>query len=182
MQTVKISTVCSYRLDNDYIKFSIATVEEIPVMEIYDGNNLIYYKPLGKEERDLSSDMEVINHVVEKMPSTRNRWLDVARCQWLVNSFPQMMYKERTTVYEFVVNNKVAYIHVTEDYNKHAKLHLLNDETKDRLSIDFDIQPGSNILQACAEYVDLLNVIVGVFKSNVLEINKPTLQKRMFTE
>jgi len=181
MRAVTVSTNYTYHLDGEYLRFFVGKIEGVPLVEIYSGNNLIYYKPLNAEESKMS-DIELIQMTVKSMSKARNRWYDNKICQWLVENFETMIYKERTTIYEFQINSRVQRVFVTEDYKNHARVHLLNDETRDKLSIDFDVQEGENILQACANYVGVLNIIIKAFKENESEINQPTLLKNMFTE
>lgn len=179
MKAVTVSTNYTYELNSEYLRFFVGRIEGVPLVEVYSGNNLIYYKPLTADEAKKVSDIELVKLTVESMNKARSRWFDIRLCQWLVDNFSSMNYKERTTIYQFEVNNRIQRVFVTEDYKNHARVHLLNDETRDKLSIDFDVSEGDNILRACAEYVGVLDVIIDIFKENEAEISQATLLKNM---
>lgn len=182
MKTVEVSTSYTYEYDGQYLRFFVGRIEGVPLVEIYSGSTLIYYKPLTEDESKTASDIKLVNLVVKSMKNSKARWYDNKLCQWLADNFEIMTYKERTTTYEFIIHEKSQKVFVTEDYKNHARVHLLNDEGRDKLLIDFDLKEGDNILRACAEYVGILDVIIAVFKENVTEIAQATLLKNMFME
>lgn len=179
MDIVEVSTSYNYEYDGEYIRFFIGKVEGVPLIEIYSGNVLIYYKPLADIESSVP-DKELIGYVVRSLRTSKARWFEATSCQWLSENFENLTYKERTTVYKFTINERIQRVFVTENYKNHARVHLLNDDNADKLNIDFDIKEGDNILRACAEYVSILDIIIKVFKENESEIMQPTLQKNMF--
>lgn len=182
MKTVEVSSKYTYEYEGQYITFFIGKIEGAPLVEVYNGANMVYYKPLTSEETSTNEDLELVQKIVKSMQNSKPRWYEPKICQWIVDNFNEMNYKERVTTYEFIINDRVQKVFVSENYKNHAKVHLVNDEDKDKLSIDLDVKEGDNILRACAEYVDVLNVVLKAFKENASEIPQATLLKKMFTE
>lgn len=171
-----------FYLGEDYIRFVVCFVEGTPIVEIYSGSNLIYYKPLTADEAKTESDLDLIQLIVKSMQSNKNRWFDNQKCTWLTMNFGEMRYKERNTIYELPSGDKVVKVIVIEDSKKHAKLHILDEVNEGKLNIEFDIKEGDNILRACADYLAVLNKVVGIFKDNESEIFRGTLVKQMYID
>lgn len=184
MTQVPVSTDIIFEHKEQCAKFRLGKIEGSAVFEVYMNNKLIYYTPLKEDDCKIDSDIELITILVDEMRKKEKRWLDIQLCTWLTIHFKEMSYRERITAYNFSFRDidSVMQVFVTEDKDKHAKLHILNDEGLGKLSIDFDIQAGSNILAMADKYVQVLVKIVSVFKSNMSEIERATLVKNMFIE
>lgn len=110
MKRVAVKTTYTYELDNEYIKFMVGHVEGVPIVEVYSGTTLIYYKPLTEVEIKMESDFDLIKRTVETMNNSKSRWFDNKLCTWLSINFTNMRYKERNTVYEFEIDGRAMYM------------------------------------------------------------------------
>lgn len=183
MSNAVVATNYTYEYMEKYVSVKIGIVEGTAMIEFFLDKNLIYYKPLKKDDFIGDLDDMVIKKVIDVMKLDKERWLNSSACSWVVTYFDNFNYVSRCASYKFnFVDEAAISLLVIEDSNKHTRLHVFNDKGKGKIVCDFDVTTGADIIKTAEEYAKSLHKIAKTFEKNRIEIGKSTLNKSILVE
>ena len=171
----------SYELNNKYLRVSIKRIEETAMIEIYLANRIIYYAPLREENYKDVLDGDLIHNVINNMKQDKERWLSIEECIWVSSHFYEMSFIDRKTSYRFIFEEAPISVLILEDKDKHMKLHVSNDMGRGRITCDFDVSLGEDVILAAKDYATNLVRIANIFEYNRPEIVKSTLERNLLS-
>ena len=183
MGNAVLGTDYTYEYDEKFVRIKLGIVENTYLFEVYSENKIVYYEPLKVDDYINDLDDMIIKKVVKRMANKRDRWLDPHVCQWLIYNFDRLKYVSRTAIYRFTFTGDAPItLLVIEDSDKHTKLRVTNEVGKGKITCDFDVCTGEDIINTADSYASTLVKIAKVFEDNRLELAKSTLQKNIVTE
>jgi len=183
MNTIIVSTDYIYKHEDRNVMIRLGPHGGTSMVEFYVDNRLVYYRPINRSEAEESIDYDLIKYVLSCVHGDRDRWMPgyEADCDWLLFSFDELISTQRVTSYRIHYEPKdvIFYLRVEEHWDGIMKLRLTNSKNTDKISCEFNIDSGLDLMKRSAYSIEVLTALFDVFKDNQTELSKATFNKNI---